>query len=93
MTMAHDSDLRLDGNAVAGLLDEVLAVEATTVTVQCAACGAAEAVGAVHVYMHAPGVVLRCPGCSEVLMRFAVIRGRVMADLRGSARLEVPVDG
>jgi ribosomal protein S27E len=87
-----DDDLRLDGNAAAGLLDEILAVEATTVMVRCAACTGDTAVGAAHVYMHAPGVVLRCPGCSEVLMRFAVIRGRVMADLRGAAMMTVQVD-
>jgi hypothetical protein len=38
--------LMLDGNAVAGLLQEVFAVEMTTATVSCNACGRTEAVGA-----------------------------------------------
>jgi ribosomal protein S27E len=88
MTMADD-DLRLDGNAAAGLLDEVFAVEMTTALVRCDSCGHEDPLGAAMVYAQAPGVVLRCRGCSGVLMRFAEIRGRVVADLRGCARIEL----
>ena len=80
-------DLRLDGNAAAGLLSEVFTAEATTAVAACASCGAEGALGAAHVYANAPGLVVRCPGCSAVLMRFARIRDRVVADLRGSATL------
>ena len=82
-----DADLRLDGNSAAGLLTEVFTPEATAAVATCDACGSAGAVGAAHVYAHAPGLVLRCPSCSSVLMRFARIRGRLVADLRGSATL------
>jgi hypothetical protein len=82
-----ERDLRLDGNAVAGLLGELLAVEATTALLTCAGCGATGAVGAAHVYAGGPGAVLRCPGCSGVLLRCARIRGRLMVDLRGVAAL------
>jgi Family of unknown function (DUF6510) len=82
-----DTELRLDGNAVAGLLGEVLSVEATTAVARCRSCGAEGALGAVHVYAHGPGVVLRCPDCAGVLMRFARIRGRLVADLDGIGRL------
>jgi hypothetical protein len=41
----------LDGNAVAGLLQEVFAVEMTTALGACGTCGATEPVGAVHVYV------------------------------------------
>ena len=80
-------ELRLDGNAAAGLLSEVFTAEATTAVATCASCGAEGALGAAHVYANAPGLVVRCPGCSAVLMRFARIRGRVVADLRGSVTL------
>ena len=83
----HDSDLRLDGNAAAGLLAEVFALEATTAHVRCAGCGHEEAVGATMVYANAPGMVLRCRACSAVLMRFAEIRDRVVVDMRGAAML------
>ena len=41
-------ELMLDGNAIAGLLREVFAVEMTTAIGTCGGCGAAGAVGAVH---------------------------------------------
>ena len=80
-------ELRLDGNAAAGVLSEVFSAEATAAVVRCAACGAEGAVATVHVYANAPGTVLRCPGCDAVIMRFARIRGRLVADLHGVARL------
>lgn len=59
--------LMLDGNAVAGLLQEVFAVEMTTAIVTCGCCGATEPVGAVHVFRSA-GVVLCCPHCDSALV-------------------------
>jgi hypothetical protein len=59
--------LMLDGNAVAGLLQEIFAVEMTTAIGTCGGCGASEPVGAVHVYRGA-GFVLRCPHCGNALI-------------------------
>jgi hypothetical protein len=56
----------LDGNAVAGLLQEVFAAEMTTAIGTCAGCGASEPLGGVHVFRGA-GFVLRCPHCHNVL--------------------------
>jgi Zn finger protein HypA/HybF involved in hydrogenase expression len=58
----------LDGNAVAGLLQELFAVEMTTAVGTCGDCGAREALGAIHVYRGA-GVVLRCPHCDNPLVK------------------------
>jgi hypothetical protein len=80
-------DMTLDGNAAAGLLSEVFTPEATAAFVRCASCGAEEAVATVRVYAQGPGTVLRCRGCDAVIMRFAEIRGRLVADLRGVGRL------
>jgi Family of unknown function (DUF6510) len=82
-------DLRLDGNAIAGMLSEMLTVDATTVMARCGSCGQEEALGAADVYVHAPGVVVRCRGCAGVLMRFAHIRGHLVADLHGVGRLRI----
>jgi hypothetical protein len=80
--------LMLDGNAVAGLLEEVFAVEMTTAIGTCGACGSAGALGATHVY-RAAGTVLRCSRCSNVLARI-VERGSVACvDLGGFRALEV----
>jgi hypothetical protein len=79
---------RLDGNAAAGLLGEVFTLEATAAVITCAGCGATDAVAAALVYgAGGPGLVVRCPGCSGVLMRFARVRGRLHADLRGVGAL------
>ena len=78
---------RLDGNAAGGILGELLAPEATSLALRCASCGNTRELGAVHVYDRAPGTVLRCPGCSAVLMRVADLGDRVVADLRGVALL------
>jgi Zn finger protein HypA/HybF involved in hydrogenase expression len=80
--------LRLDGNAAAGTLQQVFAVEVTTAVGTCASCGATDAVGAVHVYM-AAGVVLRCPHCDSVLMRVVDSGTRMWVDFSGLRMLEV----
>jgi hypothetical protein len=61
-------ELMLDGNAIAGLLQEVFAVEMTTAIGTCGGCGTAGPVGAAHVYLGA-GIVLRCPHCNNVLAK------------------------
>jgi hypothetical protein len=78
----------LDGNAIAGLLQEVFAVEMTTAVGTCNGCGAAEPVGAVHVYRGA-GMVLRCPHCSNVLMKIVKDKARVWVDMPGVRTLEI----
>jgi hypothetical protein len=45
----------------------------------------------VRVFDHAPGVVARCPGCDQVLVRLVRGPGRAWLDLRGLAYLQVPV--
>ena len=82
-------DRRLDGNAAAGLLSEVFAVEMTVAIETCASCGTAKPIGATHVYADAPGVVLRCPACEAMLICIVRIRGRLLVDLRGISRLEL----
>jgi hypothetical protein len=81
-------ELRLDGNAIAGLLAEVFAVEMTTARGTCAGCGAVEPIGAVHVYK-AAGYVLRCPHCDAVLAKLVTDGSRTWADLRGVRALEL----
>ncbi len=81
-------ELMLDGNAIAGLLQEVFAVEMTTAIETCGGCGASDAVGAVHVYRGA-GTVLRCPHCDNVLMKIVKDETRVWIDMPGIRTLEI----
>ncbi|MGA8924092.1 MAG: DUF6510 family protein [Candidatus Dormiibacterota bacterium] len=39
--------------------------------------------------MNAPGVVVRCPGCQQVLIRIVQGPGRTWIDLRGTRSLEL----
>lgn len=80
----------LDGNAAAGPLAEIFAVELTSATSTCAHCSVASPLGAHHLYADAPGWVLRCPGCTQVVLRLAQTPGRILLDLRGSQLLEIP---
>jgi Zn finger protein HypA/HybF involved in hydrogenase expression len=80
--------LMLDGNAVAGLLQEVFAVEMTTALGTCGGCGATEEVGAVHVYQGA-GVVMRCPHCDSVLVKVVTDGTRAWIALSGVRTLQV----
>jgi Zn finger protein HypA/HybF involved in hydrogenase expression len=83
-------ELMLDGNAIAGLLQEVFAVEMTTAIGTCDSCGAAGPVGAAHVFRGA-GVVLRCPHCKNVLATIVKNDSRVWIDFPGIRTLEVAV--
>ena len=81
----------LDGNAVAGDLREIFAVDLTTAVATCAGCGRPSAVAALRVWGPAPGLVARCPGCDDVMLRLVRAPDRVFLDLRGALRLEVPL--
>jgi Family of unknown function (DUF6510) len=85
-----DSELVLDGNSVAGLLSEIFNAEATTMIARCGACGGEGALATARVYSQCPGVVMRCPECSAVVMRFTRVRGRLAADFRGVNMLTMP---
>ena len=78
---------RLDGNAAAGALAELFAVDVTTAQSHCASCGGTSMLGAHHLYADAPALVLRCPTCSEVVLRFSSRDGRLLLDITGARLL------
>jgi Family of unknown function (DUF6510) len=86
-----DQQLRLDGNAAAGLLQEVFVHELTDARGACAACGAVGEIGAQHLYMspRSPGAVLRCSVCESVLMVVVHAGGRFRLGLQGLVWIEM----
>jgi hypothetical protein len=82
MTQSMD-ELRLDGNAAAGLLQELFAFEITTATTICEGCGRASPVGALLFYGQQLGAVLRCPACDQVMMVVSRPHDEWWLDLRG----------
>lgn len=55
----------LDGNGVAGLLDEAFGADVTAWRRLCDSCGETHPIAAHRAYRGA-GWVLRCPGCEDV---------------------------
>jgi Family of unknown function (DUF6510) len=82
--------LMLDGNAVAGVLQEVFAVEMTTAIATCKSCGATDAVGALHVFLGA-GIVMRCPYCGNALVTLVKGDTHVWISFAGIRALQVTV--
>jgi hypothetical protein len=82
----------LDGNTMAGALGELFAVDVSVAVVQCAGCGHTGVVAEVVVYADAPGMVARCPECSDVLLRLVRTQNRAWLDMSGVVclRLEIP---
>lgn len=84
-------DEYVDGNALAGPLREVFAVDVTAATGRCIGCGRVGPVASLRVYTEAPGLVARCPGCDEVIMRLVRGPGAAWLDLRGTYSLRLPI--
>ena len=65
----------LDGNAIAGQLFEHFGSEMTTVRGRCAHCGTEALIAELNVFTRAPGNVVRCRACGNVVMVLVTIRG------------------
>jgi len=83
---------RLDGNAAAGVLEQIFPFEMTTVEATCAGCGQVNVVGALVVYKHGMGTIVRCPSCEWVLIRVTELKGCYRLDMRGVRVLQIPVE-
>jgi hypothetical protein len=83
------SETRTDGNAIAGVLQEVFIREVTTGRIACAGCGKVEQIGAEHAYTEAPGIVLRCRHCDGVLLVVTQRAGRNLLAFPGSRWIEI----
>ncbi len=70
-------ELMLDGNAAAGVLGEVFAVEMTTATMMCGSL------------FRGAGIVLRCPQCDNALVKIVEGNGRMWFDFGGMQSLEI----
>ena len=79
----------VDGNAAAGVFSEVFALEVTAAVGICSGCGATGPIAQAHVYLRAPGMVVRCAHCEQPLMRLVKAPGRMWIDLRGLVSLEL----
>jgi hypothetical protein len=79
--------LRLDGNAAAGILSELFVPDLTAARATCAGCGSTAAVGALLVYRHGMGTVMRCLSCDGVVLCVTRTATQVRLDLTGARRI------
>jgi hypothetical protein len=87
-----DQDLRLDGNAAAGILAEIFTHEMTSAQSACAQCGRAGPLGSLILYGGQMGTILRCPTCGSVQMRVVYVPergGQYWMDMRGMASMRI----
>ena len=88
MPIDGSTDSFLDGNAAAGVLREVFAVDVTSAHGQCVGCGNTGSMVETRLFADAPGLVLRCASCDTVLLRLVSGGGRRWLDVRGLTYLE-----
>jgi hypothetical protein len=82
-------ELMLDANAAAGMLQEIFGVEMTAAPTECAHCGAEGEVGTLLAFTQAPGIVLRCPACENVIVRITQTPDAYYIDARGAVYLRL----
>ncbi len=89
MDKARDGIVQLDGNAAAGLLGELFAVDLTVATLTCGGCGADAAVGEARVYGGSMGAIFRCGACDAAVLRVTRTPRGIWLDMRGARCLHV----
>jgi hypothetical protein len=82
----------LDGNAAAGPLSEIFTVDVTAASGRCASCGRTAALATARLYPNSHGLLLRCPGCTEILLRLVDTGRSVRLDLHGMSFVELVRD-
>jgi hypothetical protein len=87
----NEALMPLDGNAAAGRLSELFAIDMTRASVTCEGCGREGALATLVLYGGGVGTVLRCPACGAVNLRLVDTGRTLNLDLRGCARLTVQV--
>ena len=85
--MIHE--MMLDGNAAAGVLQEIFALEMTASPTECANCGNVGEIGTLLAFTQAPGAVLRCPVCEHVMLRIVETPDAIYLDARGATYLRL----
>lgn len=92
--MQHDemdtnTEMMLDGNALGGMMLNMFGVEMTASETECAHCGTANEMGALLVFNQAPGIIVRCPACSQVMVRMVQTPTAIYLDARGAVYLKI----
>ena len=82
----------LDGNAAAGLLQQIFAVDITTAGITCAACESVHPLASLKLYGLPMGYILSCPQCHATLIRAAAHRQECWLDCRAVSILRLTIE-
>jgi ribosomal protein S27E len=80
----------LDGNAMAGIMQDVFARDMTTMRYKCTGCGSTGVVAETVVYMSGPGTVARCRDCDTILVMLSERHGTYCIAMPGIAQTVFP---
>ena len=67
--MNNVTDLVLDGNSTAHLLQKIFVPDITLAKIRCEACDCVSSVGSLVLHAFPMGAVLQCADCERVLLR------------------------
>ncbi len=81
--------LMVDGNAIAGQLQQIFGRDMTMAMARCAGCAHDAEMGALMAFTRGPGVVLRCPACQAAIARIVETPSAIYLDARGAAFLRM----
>jgi hypothetical protein len=90
MSARNETAGPLDGNAAAGLLEQLFTFEVTVADVTCAGCGLVLPLGRARLYGGPMGAVLCCVNCDGTLIRLVHTPYGYWLDMRGARSLFVP---
>ncbi|MEU5877224.1 DUF6510 family protein [Spirillospora sp. NPDC047279] len=83
-------DRHLDGNALAGPLSMLFVPDIATSTGRCGSCGRGDLLARAPLYAQAPGQVLRCRHCGNVVLRLVSAPDMFWLDLPHGSGLAIP---
>jgi Family of unknown function (DUF6510) len=81
--------LMVDGNAIAGPLQQIFGRDMTMAVARCAGCATDAEMGALLAFTRGPGIVLRCPACQAAIARIVETPSAIYLEARGAAFLRM----
>ena len=81
--------LMVDGNAIAGELEQIFGHDMTMAVARCAGCAADSMMATLMAFVRGPGVVLRCPSCQSVIARIVETPTATYLDAAGATYLRI----
>lgn len=79
--------LTVDGSGVGGVLAAAFGNDVTAMAEQCAHCGTVSMIATMRAYVRGPGIVIRCPACTDIVVRIVETPTGLRIDVSGATRL------